>query len=103
LICINANHSVGEATVTISKNSGSPSGEQESAKEDAMTTTCTKCGEALIAPEWSEFVSERLVINLWSCTKCGDRFETVARMPTDAAPKMSEKDWEAMFPPLLVA
>jgi hypothetical protein len=65
-----------------------------------MMTMCAICSEALIAPDWSEFVSERLVINLWSCTKCGDRFETVARMPADAAPKMSEKDWEAMFPPL---
>jgi hypothetical protein len=69
----------------------------------AMTTTCVKCGEALIAPDWSEFVSEHLVLNLWSCTKCGDRFETRAFMPADAAPKMSEKDWEEMFPPLLVA
>ena len=67
-----------------------------------MTTTCVKCGEALIAPDWSEFVSERLVLNLWTCTKCGDRFETKAYMP-DAEPKMSQKDWEEMFPPLLVA
>ena len=67
-----------------------------------MTTTCVKCGEALIAPDWSEFVSERLVINLWTCTKCGDRFETTACMP-DGEPKMSKKDWEQMFPPLLVA
>ena len=68
-----------------------------------MTTICAKCGEMLIAPDWSEFVSERLVINLWSCTKCGDRFETVACMHADAEPRMSEKDWEQMFLPLLVA
>jgi hypothetical protein len=37
---------------------------------------CGKCGEQLIAPEWSEFVSERLILNLWSCSRCGDRFET---------------------------
>ena len=43
-----------------------------------MITTCAKCGEALIAPDWSEFVSERLVLNLWTCTDCGDRFETKA-------------------------
>ena len=43
-----------------------------------MTTTCVKCGEALIAPDWSEFVSERLVLNLWTCTKCGDRFGAIA-------------------------
>ena len=68
-----------------------------------MTTTCFKCGEALIAPDWSEFVSERLVVNLWSCTECGNRFETKVWMPADTAPKMSDKDWEQMFPALLVA
>ena len=57
-----------------------------------MITPCVKCGEALIAPDWSAFVSERLVVNLWSCTKCGDQFETKACMPADAASKMSEKD-----------
>jgi ribosomal protein L37AE/L43A len=67
-----------------------------------MMITCPNCCETLVSPDWSEFVSERLVINLWSCTKCGDRFETQACMPADA-PKMSEKDWERMFPPLLVA
>jgi ribosomal protein L37AE/L43A len=68
-----------------------------------MTTICAKCGEMLIAPDWSEFVSERLVVNLWSCTKCGDRFETKACMPADAASKISKTLWEEMFPPLLVA
>lgn len=29
-------------------------------------TTCTKCREPLIAPEWSEYVSEKSVLNL--CT-----------------------------------
>ena len=27
-------------------------------------TTCVDCGEALIAPEWPEFISEQLVLNL---------------------------------------
>ena len=49
-----------------------------------MMITCPNCCEALIAPDWSEFVSERLVVNLWICTKCGDRFETQACMPADA-------------------
>ena len=66
-------------------------------------TKCAKCGETLFVPEWSEFVSERLIVNLWTCTKCGDRFQTEAYMPADAEPKMTDKDWERMFPPLLVA
>jgi hypothetical protein len=65
-------------------------------------TTCPKCNEMLVAPDWSEFVSEHLVLNLWSCTACGERFETAAWMSA-GEPKMTEKDWEQMFPPLLVA
>jgi len=64
-------------------------------------TTCAKCGEPLIAPEWSEFVTEELVLNLWSCMSCGNRFETEACMPADV-----EADAEAIkdfFPSLLVA
>lgn len=68
-----------------------------------MMTTCPKCRETLVSPDWSEFVSEHLVVNLWSCTECGDRFETKARMPVDTESKMSDQDWEELFPALLVA
>lgn len=63
---------------------------------------CPGCGEEVVAPDRSEFVSERLVLNLWSCTECGNRFET-AWTPKGVAPKQSDIDWEAVFPPLLVA
>jgi hypothetical protein len=66
-------------------------------------TACVKCGEMLFIPDWSEFVSERLVVNLWCCGRCGDRFETSACMSEDAEFKIIEKDWEQMFPQLLVA
>ena len=63
-------------------------------------TTCIQCGDALIAPEWSEYVSEQLVLNLWSCTKCGCRFETSGYLPADAEPVIV---LEEFFPALLVA
>ena len=47
---------------------------QHKSKEATMTKvasirpdhemTCKKCGDALIAPEWSEYVSEQLVLNI---------------------------------------
>jgi ribosomal protein L37AE/L43A len=44
--------------------------------------TCKKCGDTLIAPEWSEYFNEeRLVLNFWSCTNCNDQFETEAVVP----------------------
>ena len=36
---------------------------------------CAQCGDALVAPEWSEHVSERCVRHLWSCEACGYEFE----------------------------
>jgi ribosomal protein L37AE/L43A len=66
-------------------------------------TTCGACGETLIAPEWSEFVSERLVINLWSCPECGCKFETETCMPADALSAEDRETLEKYFPSLLVA
>ena len=72
-----------------------------SIRDSKFETSCDKCGEPLIAPEWSEFVSEGLVLNLWTCTNCGNRFETEASMLEDAeADAVAIKDF---FPSLLVA
>ena len=66
-------------------------------------TICTKCGEALIAPEWSEYVSEQLVRNLWSCTNCDYRFETEVAVPADTHGTKHRSAVEAFFSSLLVA
>jgi hypothetical protein len=69
--------------------------------KSSFGTTCEKCGEALIAPDWSEHVSEQLVINLWLCPKCGCEFETEAGIPADAT--KDDTAIKAYFPSLLVA
>jgi ribosomal protein L37AE/L43A len=90
------------------------SGNNDKTKEVTMTTvasfrdsksetTCASCGESLIAPEWSEYVSERLVINLWSCPNCGSKFETETCMPADAESAEVSVALETYFPSLLVA
>jgi hypothetical protein len=66
-------------------------------------TTCTKCESGLPAAEWVEATDDGKVHYLWWCNNCGNKFITVVDCPIDAAPKMSVKDWERMFPPLLVA
>ena len=66
-------------------------------------TICIQCGDTLIAPEGSEYVSEQLVLNLWSCSKCGCRFETEASMSADAKSTIDPMTLEAFFPSLLVA
>ena len=37
---------------------------------------CPQCSEALLAPEWSEYVTDRCVRHTWSCEACGYQFET---------------------------
>jgi RNase P subunit RPR2 len=75
-----------------------------SMRGSAHETICDKCGEALIAPEWAEYFSEEgVVLNLWSCTRCGNRFETEALAPPDADSKLDRQVLEEFFPSLLVA
>jgi hypothetical protein len=37
---------------------------------------CAQCGAALIAPVWSEHLSERSIRHLWNCDACGYEYET---------------------------
>lgn len=46
---------------------------------------CAQCGEWLLAPNWSEFLSERCVRHTWSCDACGYEFETAVIFPPVAA------------------
>ena len=64
---------------------------------------CAQCGDLLIAPEWSEHEDERHVINLWSCTECGCRFETQAFVPVDVEAVSDDIVIRSFFPSLLVA
>ena len=65
--------------------------------------TCDKCGNTLIAADWSEYVTDGLVLDFWSCWKCGYRFETEAYMPVDAESEIESKTVREFFPSLLVA
>jgi ribosomal protein L37AE/L43A len=65
---------------------------------------CEKCGEPLVAPDWAEYFSEEnVILNLWSCTNCGYRFETEAVVPADSPPQDDGKAVEEFFSSLLVA
>lgn len=48
-------------------------------------TSCARCGETLVAPTWSEHVSERCVRHLWECEACGYKFETAVYFQARAA------------------
>jgi len=42
---------------------------------------CPQCSEWLLAPDWSEYLSERCVRHTWSCEMCGYGFETTVVFP----------------------
>ena len=48
---------------------------------------CGKCGELLIAPDYSEFVDEYRVRHIWTCVPCDYSFEaTIAGRPHNSQP-----------------
>jgi hypothetical protein len=41
-----------------------------------VVNQCAQCGEAIIAPEWSEYLAVHGVRQAWSCEACGHQFES---------------------------
>lgn len=50
----------------------------------ANKNNCPQCGEALLAPDWSEYLNDRCVRHTWSCEACGYQFETAVYFSTAA-------------------
>ena len=61
---------------------------------------CVGCNDRLIAPNWSEYVSENHVRHSWSCEGCGHQFETSDYLRFNAP---SKARWKAPPLALLVA
>jgi NAD-dependent SIR2 family protein deacetylase len=112
LIGVNANRRARGSTATV--DISLPATITSENKEAAVTTVaeirgsqtemrCVRCGDSLIAPEWSEYVNKGHIVNLWACPNCGCRFETTANFPADVAAKAAETAVEDFFPSLLVA
>jgi uncharacterized protein with PIN domain len=61
----------------------------ETAQRSRLATynknTCPQCSGWLLAPDWSEHLSERCVRHAWSCEACGYEFETAVFFSTPAA------------------
>jgi hypothetical protein len=58
--------------------------EYDTTARSSYTAPCAQCGDDLIAPEWSEHVSERYIRHLWSCEACGHEFETAVYLQESA-------------------
>jgi ribosomal protein L37AE/L43A len=44
---------------------------------ERISNECAQCGNLLIAPVWSENLSERRVRHLWKCDACDYSYETM--------------------------
>jgi ribosomal protein S27AE len=49
----------------------------ESTQIERVSNECAQCGSPVIAPTWSEHLSEHRVRHLWNCDACGYSYETV--------------------------
>lgn len=57
---------------------------------------CAQCGADMIAPEWSEHVSDHCVRNFWSCEACGYRLKDTVYFPaSELAAGISQSATEA--------
>ena len=54
---------------------------------------CTNCGEAVIAPYWSQFVCQEQVRHFWICEACGHQFDTAVELSLKIAAK--QRIWRA--------
>jgi hypothetical protein len=41
---------------------------------------CAQCRADIIAPEWSEYLSDYHIRHVWSCETCGYQFEDTVRL-----------------------
>ena len=47
------------------------------ATHQRFANACAQCGEALLMPEWSEYLNEHRVRHVWECESCGYKYETL--------------------------
>ena len=50
---------------------------QKIPQSESISNECAQCRNLLIAPVWSEHLSERRVRHLWECDACGYSYETM--------------------------
>jgi ribosomal protein L37AE/L43A len=66
---------------------------------EKIEAICRKCGNTLASPEWAEFFNEeQLILNFWSCSNCGFKFETEEKIRSEATPQIETDDEVNLFP-----
>ena len=53
-----------------------PAEKPKTSSDTHSHNACAQCGQALLAPSWTEQTGERCIRYLWNCDACGYQFET---------------------------
>jgi hypothetical protein len=64
---------------------------------------CVQCSTELIAPECSQYWSNKRVCNIWHCPRCSACFGSPILFPNDAALMKDNKTGRMIFPSLFPA
>ena len=55
-----------------------------------LVSECAQCGADMIAPKWSEHLSDHCVRNVWSCEACGYQFEDLVYLSAQPADSLRD-------------
>jgi hypothetical protein len=61
------------------------SGTEERPVYRVFGNQCAQCRSDIIAPQWSEHLSDYCVRNVWSCERCGYQFEDTVYLSRELA------------------
>ena len=58
--------------------------QRNATKAERIANQCAQCGNLLIAPVWSQHLSESRVRHLWNCDVCDYTYETMVYLAVRA-------------------
>jgi len=58
---------------------------EEASVNRVSVNQCAQCRADIIAPEWSEHLSDHCIRHVWSCEACGYRFEDTVYLSRELA------------------
>ena len=64
---------------------------------------CVQCGNELIAPDRSEYWSDKRACHIWYCRKCSCCFDSLVLFPAESKSMKNRTTRDDIFLPLLAA
>jgi hypothetical protein len=74
-----------------------------STRHSSFGMKCVQCGNELIAPERSEYWSDKRTCHIWYCRKCSCCFDSLVLFTAETKSMKNTTTRDDIFPSLLVA